>query len=212
MLQKELILRIFEDLAGKKKDITAVHIDNICKIFLGETGKETVLPYHIIAKKEYETLILQKKDTVVKQSSYTEEELLPDKDYEIPLTDGKILCFRAERRKMESFLKNHLKKHCTKCFDYDKIDSVALFRYPLAGDYLWLDVLGKKKKLSRIFIDDKVPVAKREKMIVLAEGNHVLWIPELNRCSAFYYLSEESREIIYIQEKGEGWNHERSST
>lgn len=211
-IQRELIIKMIESLAGKKKDITGRHIEAIRNICLGGTGKCLDLPYEVLARKDYGSLVLQKKQEKKKNQTF-QEVFLPGRSYQIPFTDGKVMCFTAEKQYVDRFMKDRIKKYCTKCFDYDKIDSIVLFRYPMAGDYLWLDVSGRKKKLGRIFIDDKIPVERRKRMVVLAEGSHILWIPELGRSSAFYYLSEKSREMIYIQyNTGEGWNDERSYT
>ena len=204
VLQRELVLKMIEELAGRKKDITGAHIEQVRKVFLGETGKQGMLPYGLTAKGEYEVLYLEKKgkqEETEEFALFSETELLPGQSYEIPYTNGKNRVFEVRKRKISGISEINPKKYCTKCFDYDKISSVALFRYPLAGDYLLLDKAGRKKKLGRIFIDEKISAWRRKHMVVLAEGNHVLWVPELERCSAFYYLSEESREMLYIYEK-----------
>ena len=198
-LRREVVFLMIKGLAGKKKDITGTHIEQVQEIFLGETGKKTMLPYHLAAKREYGSLKLELE--AEGKETFKERELKPGEIYEIPYTNGEKRCFLAEKRQISRFSERNLKKYCTKCFDYDKISSVVLFRYPLAGDYFWLDRTGRKKKLGRLFIDEKIPVEKRKSMVVLAEENHVLWIPELERCSAFYYLSGESEQMIYIEEK-----------
>lgn len=209
-LQRELIFRMTWELAGKKKDITSTHIEQIRSIFLGETGKRAVLPYHLLAKREYEQLSLEI-ETEQEDVFFQERELKPDEYYEIFYTNGEKRRFRTEVWKKSIISERNLKKCCTKCFDYDKIKSKAWFRYPCVGDYFWLDGDGKRKKLSRFFIDEKIPPEQRKRIVVLAEGNHVLWIPEFGRCSAFYYISEESERILSIEEvKSENYTHEWS--
>ena len=53
-----------------------------------------------------------------------------------------------------------------------------------------------KKKLSRVLIDSKVPADERKDILVLAEGSHILWIPELARCSAYYYIDENTKKVL----------------
>ena len=117
----------------------------------------------------------------------------------ISLSDGKKLSIFSTMEKGETFLHKDLKKHCTKCFDYDKMNFMPIFRYPKEGDFFWLQKDGKKKKLSRYFIDQKIPKNDRKKIPVLAAGSHIVWIPELDRCSAYYYVSEETQNVLQIQ-------------
>ena len=70
------------------------------------------------------------------------------------------------------------------------------FRYPREGDYLLLNAEGSKKKLNRLMIDQKIPKDYRDKMWVLAEGSHVLWIPEMGRTSVYYYITDKTTEVI----------------
>ncbi len=201
-LQRELILKMLVSLSGRKKDIETEHIEQVRRLFLGGTGKKLSLPYGLQARKDYDRLIIERKKEPVSKL-FEAQPFHAGQSYEIPFTTGETLCFMAEKKKMESFEKNSLKKYCTKCFDYDKIESVALFRYYAQGDYLWTRPQGGKKKLSRLFIDEKIPQERRRRIVVLAEGSHVLWIPELDRVSAFYYLTEQTKQMIYIKKKGE---------
>ena len=88
------------------------------------------------------------------------------------------------------------KNSCTKWFDYAKIKNMPELRYPKEGDYLWLRTDGSKKKLSRILIDSKIPADERKNILVLADGAHIMWIPELSRCSAYYYINDKTKKML----------------
>ena len=108
------------------------------------------------------------------------------------------------------------KNLCTKWFDYDKInadmlggfkgnpkrkeensgDNYLRWRFPMEGDYLYLRESGGRKKLSRIFIDEKIPSGRRDCMPILAMGSHVIWIPELGRTSAAYYVTDNTKNVL----------------
>lgn len=200
VLQREVILRMIQELAGQKKDITSGHVQMVCSLFEGETGKKIMLPYGIQAKKSYNILCLVL-DTPIKEPqeepSYLGKEIECQKEYEIMLAGGRRFRVIFEKKSGENFSESNLKKHCTKCFDYDRMDTMPMFRYPEEGDYLWLDQTGKTKKINRMFIDEKVPCDQRRNILVLAQDHHVLWIPALNRCSAYYYVSGETNNVIF---------------
>ncbi len=98
----------------------------------------------------------------------------------------------AEAREMSA-----VKNSCTKWFDYARIDTMLKFRYPQDGDYFLIQTDGKRKKLSRFFMDQKIPVGHRKRIWVLAMGHHILWIPELNRTSAGFYINRDTKAVLH---------------
>lgn len=90
-----------------------------------------------------------------------------------------------------------VKKNCTAFIDCDTISGVLTLRASAAGDTLTL-ADGRHKKLSRIFIDEKIPRDKRENILVLAEGNHVIWVPALGRIGREHYVTGNSKNILEI--------------
>lgn len=199
VMQREIILRMIEELAGRKKDITSAHIQSVCALFMGSTGKKLSLPYCLKAEKSYDNLMLYvEKESFERKCREEKEEISIEwnREYSLKGMKEKGLKVIFQKKSVENLSDNYLKKHCTKCFDYDRMVTMPIFRYPAKGDYLWLEKAGKKKKLSRLFIDEKIPASQRKDILVLAEGSHILWVPLLNRCSAYYYVTEDTKEII----------------
>lgn len=200
LMQQEVILKGMETLAGKRKDFTAKHVDSIRKLVQQEGNGRLDLPYGIRVEVSYEVFSLRCESIRSKCCSGAEiGKLSLSQSQTISLSDGKKLSIFSTMEKGETFLHKDLKKHCTKCFDYDKMNFMPIFRYPKEGDFFWLQKDGKKKKLSRYFIDQKIPKNDRKKIPVLAAGSHIVWIPELDRCSAYYYVSEETQNVLQIQ-------------
>lgn len=219
VIKREVLLKMIQELAGRKKDITSTHIELIQSVFAGETGKQVMLPYHLRAERSYDKLILSVcTDEAGSGRTAWEEKIVFGRKYRIPLGEHEECLIEFQKERKEKLLNLNLKKHCTKCFDYDRMGSMPIFRYPQEGDFLWLEPSGRKKKLSRLFIDEKVEKGQREKTWVLAEGHHILWVPALNRCSAYYYISEDTQLIVLAnmyKEKAlleKGGHHEGSST
>ena len=78
-------------------------------------------------------------------------------------------------------------------------DNGPVWRFPQEGDYLQLTGAGGTKTLARILIDAKISVDKRGSIPVLAMGKHIIWIPELGRVSAAFYVTEATKHIITAQ-------------
>ena len=86
------------------------------------------------------------------------------------------------------------KNQYTKWFDYDKINVGLSIRYRKNGDYLTLSG-GGKKKLRRYMIDEKIPENERDRIPVLADGDHVLWVVGY-RISDYYKITDETEHIL----------------
>lgn len=199
VLQRELILRMLEEMAGQRRDIGAVHVTQLQKLFAGDTGREIHLPYGLRGWKEYPYACLGRKaEGEMPDEENLSETFFPGEDMTLANSLGERWLLRGEVKPREALREINLKKYCTKCFDYDKMDTMPRFRYWETGDYLWLDREGHTKKLSRIFVDEKIPKHRRHRMPVLALGSHVLWIPELNRQSAYFYVTEETQKVLLI--------------
>lgn len=87
---------------------------------------------------------------------------------------------------------------CTKWFDYDKIKFNVQVRCRKPGDYLEINSTGSHKKLNRYFIDEKLPAEQRDRVLVLADGSHILWVPGM-RISEAYKVKEETRRILCVR-------------
>ena len=56
---------------------------------------------------------------------------------------------------------------------------------------------GGRKKLKEYFIQEKIPVYKRDETWVLADDNHIMWVPGY-RISSFYKITEETKRVLEI--------------
>lgn len=197
VIQREVLLKMMEQVAGHRKDISSVHVAQLKGLFCGETGKSVDLPYGMQGWTEYQYVCLGKnRDSGTKAEE--PGDLVFGEELTLVTSEGEKKVLRAEIEPGESFWEINLKKYCTKCFDYDRMDTMPRFRYWETGDFLWLDREGHRKKLSRIFMDEKIPTRRRKRIPVLAVGSHVLWIPELNRQSAYFYVTRQTRKVLCV--------------
>ena len=96
-----------------------------------------------------------------------------------------------------AFLKNIPQKKYTKWLDYDKIIQSVVFRTRRSGDYLTIDDNFSKKSLKKYMIEEKIPANERNSMMVLADGNHIIWVPG-GRISTYYRVTEQTRVILEV--------------
>ena len=94
----------------------------------------------------------------------------------------------------------------TKWFDYDKIKNTIFIRTRKTGDYIQVTSSGGKKKIKDYFIDRKIPREERDDVLLLADGNHIMWIIG-DRISEGYKVTSHTKRILVIslmEEKKDG--------
>ncbi len=192
-LQPYVLLHLMEELAGNRKDIGKAHIRAWMELIEGGTGRRISLPYHLQAGRDYEEIWLAKTEFGMGRG----ELQIPD---ELP---GEVEIYHDFRKNLSDTIP---KNHCTKWFDYAKIVVSFVWRHPKPGDYLVIDRQGHTKKLSRILLDQKIPREQRNVLWVLADGDHILWAPQIKRTSMGYYVTEETKEVLVVHIDGERWN------
>lgn len=177
-IQKQIVKMALEKAAGKKKDLEKRHVQSILELAKKETGKQISLPYGIIAEKSYQYLRITK----------------PSEDPEL-----KGVLFQEE---ITDFA-NILEKDCIKIIDYDKIEKGIQLRCRRPGDFFVFGREKKKKMLNRYFIDEKVPRVMRDRIPLVADGSHIVWIVG-RRVSDHYKISEKTSHYLKLEFKREG--------
>ena len=91
-------------------------------------------------------------------------------------------------------------KKYTKWLSYDTIKDTVVLRTRRKGDYLVVNGQGGKKKLKDYLIDCKVPREQRDRLWLLADGSHVLWVAGY-RISEAAKVTKTTEKVIKIQLK-----------
>lgn len=204
ILKTYIIRRMVLNAAGKAKDITERHIRAVMKLTGPGGGHSVNLPYGLQAVRGYETIKIvqgQERRIAVESSdpgqkwenegSFEKEiRLRTDLDEMFRIGPASIHLHASSRKKEPEIPKNQY----TKWFDYDKINVGLSIRYRKNGDYLTLSG-GGKKKLRRFMIDEKIPEDERDRIPVLADGDHVLWVVGY-RISDYYKITDETEHIL----------------
>lgn len=213
-IQKEVLLMGLEQIAKGRKDITSVHVNEIAQLLEKQGSKQLSLPYGLIASKEvhkeYDCLILHMQDIEAKKEDSSPMQKIvvkPSREIEVPgvgtvkvtlLERGKL----PEESEISAFFLGKTQiipqKSCTKWFDYDRITKSLMFRARETGDYLTINEKLSKKSLKEYMIEEKIPKNQRDKIYVLADGSHILWVPGY-RISEYYKITEKTEHILQVQ-------------
>lgn len=179
-IQRQIFKKILEETAGKKKDLERRHIEDLMLLSQNETGKKISLPYGMTAEKSYQYIRVQKGDISDKQEMR-----------------GQIFCEEV----MD--LTNIVENDCIKIIDYDRIETGVQLRCRKSGDFFTFGKEYKKKTLSRYFIDEKIPRQLRDKIPLIADGSHIVWIVG-RRVSEYYKITKSTRRYLKLEFKRGG--------
>ncbi len=175
IIRRYLVREMIGRAAGSRKDISERHVRAVMDLSGPGNGAEADLPYGLRAVRGYERLSVAKAEA-------------PKAGFSVPPC------------KMRTFpWENGLeipKKQYTKWFDYGKINSEPVFRSRKEGDYFCLPG-GKRKSLRRYFIDEKIPEKERDGVLLLADGDHIIWIVG-HRISEYYKVTADTQTVIEI--------------
>lgn len=147
-------------------DVENVHIDSILELIeKGVSGKTINLKYGLFASVVYDKLVIGK---------------LKDKEYNYNLValrekgsfEAANWLFQSER--LDTKAKVQFSKHA-EYFDYDTILG-SVMRTRRQGDCIMPLGMKGRKRLSDYLSDRKVPLYKRDSLVVLAKGNEVFWV------------------------------------
>ncbi len=195
VLRAHLLLQLIALAAGSSRDITSTHVERVLRLMTAEVGAKVSLPHGITAQKMYDTVRLRA-EVPLPAPPAARDLAIPG---ETVLENG--LTFTAEVLEDFDFSEKIPRKSYTKWFDYDKIHSVVQLRGRQPGDYLVTDEAGGHKKLKKYLIDEKVPREERDRLCLVADGAHILWVVGY-RISEAYKVTEETERILCIRVSG----------
>ncbi|WP_274308732.1 tRNA lysidine(34) synthetase TilS [Solibacillus daqui] len=162
-LQRRLILILLNYLYNESNTIQSYALCTaILALFDTSEGSRSVdLPENFIARRHYDEIVFEQKQ---RNSSLEKQQLTFNKWY----TFGSIRMFIGELAQCDdAFLQQHQPKY----FSASSMAIPLIVRAPEKGDRLALQGMQQKKKVSRIFIDDKIPFIKRANWPLLVDSN-----------------------------------------
>ena len=180
-LKKNILYYIMNDIYNNESNIiTEKHIQNILFIINSNKPNQSInMPKNKILVKEYNKLYIKDNIDIVN-------------DYKIELKDNiKInnITFKIETDEDEDG--NNI------CRINSKNIKLPLYlRNRKNGDYIILKSSNNRKKIKEIFIENKLPLSKRNIYPLLTDSNdNIIWIPNMKK-SNLCYKKEENYDII----------------
>lgn len=189
VLRIPVLQKCVEYLSGSLANITEEHLEKLLVLFEMQAGKEIHLPYGIVAVRTYEGIRMFFR----KEKEFTEPvEITGDGTYEFGGNTYRVSIEDWDERKIFPI------KNYTKCFDYDKIKDKVFLRTRESGDYLEINKNHGKKSLQDYLVNEKVPKEERDQVMLLACGNHILWVVG-KRISEYYKVTKETKKVLKVQ-------------
>lgn len=173
------------------KDFEAVHLQNLKKLAQSQSGRFITINGFIRISTEGESLVFQLEEPAMEKE--------PERPFDLAIPGetkyGKWRIFtEILPYKNEIIPENRY----TKWLDYDTITGTVQLRKRQKGDYLVVTSDGGTKTLKKYFIDEKIPASQRQDMILMADGDHILWVLG-HRISQRCKVNEKTRQILKVQ-------------
>ena len=212
VIRKRILYEEVKKLSPGQKDITGQHIEALLTLFTREGSRTICLPFGIRGRRQYGEVLLTignreqpgigtSENRTVQTEQKLDPKLRPGQKGILELEEGTLEYSICE-------LTHGLEKNqevptnqYTKWFDYDKIKKCPTVRTRQTGDYLTIaDGRGGTihKSLKSYLVDQKIPQAERNRLPILAEGDHVLWVVGY-RISEYYKVTENTKRILKVQ-------------
>lgn len=199
LVLKPLILKeVLVLISGKEKDLEEVHLQAVQALFEKQVGKRIDLPYDMEGKRVYEGISLRKKTIPEEKSFCVEIDFTDSLLREYQWGEKRITCRLVEKASKDA---GSMEKSGTKCFDYDIISDKVCVRTRRPGDYITIHSDGRTQKLKSFFINEKIPEEKRDEILLVADGQHILWIAGM-RTNCMYKVCEHTKRILEIRIDG----------
>ncbi len=88
--------------------------------------------------------------------------------------------------------------HQTEFFDADKIGGEIILRHWRAGDRFWPIGLKSAVKLQDLFVNAKIPAARRRNLVLAATaGGEIFWVEGLRISEKFKLTPETKRQLVW---------------
>ncbi len=203
-LRTRVLYDILAESCGKR-DLASEHVELVGRLLSGGGTRFADLPGGVRAEKVYDRLTLLHdagKEHAGNRNIWPERR----EDYRM-----RVFAYSGNPQDIPA-------DPYTKWLDYDRISSFLTFRTRKEGDCIAIGIRGgensggtagggqpefRRKKLTRVMIDERIPAALRGRIVLPADGNRILWVPGY-RIGADYKISGATRTVLELSLEGTG--------
>lgn len=183
VLRPYVVRLALEKMYGAGTNLGQVHLDAVMDLFEKQVGRERNLPGGILARRVYEGVRLEAGEHKLERSQL----------------QGCRMVYEFSVFPYEKGMKIPQNQY-TKWFDYDKIKGMVSVRHRKSGDFITISG-GGRKSVKEYMIHEKIPRECRDKVELVADGSHILWIVGW-RISEMYKVTEDTKRILQIRLDG----------
>lgn len=223
LVRTSLLHKVLAEAASSSQDISETHVRQVEGLLEKQVGRSISLPYGMEAERTYGGVLLRK---AIPPSAAGSQQLCQGRGgegrgpqeaggpgmQEWLLPVGGVLEIPAFGYRICTKIIENLpeyveipKKMYTKWLDYDKIKGIMHLRTRRAKDFFVISTDGKRKKLKNYLIDEKIPRQERDRILLLADGGHILWAIG-GRISEDVKVTEHTKRVLEVEVQRE-WMH-----
>ena len=187
--------------------MTYVHVQDVMELLTRDGNRQIHLPYGIVAQRQYDQVQLKRWTEEISGLAdgpfitIDHEDLLSGRPFTMELGSKTLYLQIVFGKNYKDIPENRY----TKWFDYDKIKERLIIRTRRTGDFLSIRGTSAEvnhKSVKDYMVTEKIPKQDRDKILLLTEGNHVLWIVG-HRISEYYKISKNTKRILQVQLRGD---------
>ena len=195
----ELIRRCLNEIGEGERDLMEGHYKKILQTAKRNiNGGNIELPAGFVAYKEEGKLIFSRRRKIVHTEQQVEKEMVisvPGRaSFERYSIETTIL--DASKCDIEKFRKE--KTAFIEWFDLDKLKLPLLVRFRRIGDRFIPLGLAAEKKVGKFLTDSKLPQQIRERTLIIADAEKIIWLWPVRMCEQAKIISQ-TRKIVQVQ-------------
>ena len=195
----ELVRRCLNEIGEGERDLMEGHYKKILQTAKRNiNGGNIELPAGFVAYKEEGKLIFTRRRKIVHTEQQVEKEMVisvPGRtSFEWYSIETTIL--DASKCDIEKFRKE--KTAFIEWFDLDKLKLPLLVRFRRIGDRFIPLGLAAEKKVGKFLTDSKLPQQIRERTLIIADAEKIIWLWPVRMCEQAKIISQ-TRKIVQVQ-------------
>ncbi len=214
ILQEYVLRETILAIRGELKNYSSEHIHLIMSLWEKPAGKEVSLPAGLLARRYDGRLWIGRGEG--QETTGGRGKALPREKIRVPDLDtgeSTEIALGADRFALRVFAWEGgeiPEKQYTKWLDYDKINHALCFRHRRPGDRI--AVGGGHKSVKSYMIEQKIPVAEREGVWLLAGRENDVWWVIGYRIGENSKIGQTTRRVLEIRRLGEEEKDEGNSS